>query len=179
MKTICWLALCCLLSPLAALAQPQEVDWLDLLPASDLKALEEMPEIDHDGAELERRFDQAGGLKQLDNLPAVMYSRNTVAELDGREILLGGYLVPLELDAQGRSFEFFLVPYPGACIHVPPPPPNQIILVRYPKGVAIEDIYAPFWVTGTLKIDDVSNPLADAVYSLEAKRVELLSESLL
>ena len=52
-----------------------------------------------------------------------------------------GYPVPLETDAKGRGTLFFLVPYPGACIHVPPPPPNQIVLVRYPKGVALDDIY--------------------------------------
>ncbi|WP_201266804.1 DUF3299 domain-containing protein, partial [Pseudomonas aeruginosa] len=60
------------------------------------------------------------------------YSAKTVASLDGKAIRLGGYPVPLENDAKGRVTEFFLVPYPGACIHVPPPPPNQIVLVRYP-----------------------------------------------
>ena len=106
-----------------------------------------------------------------------MYSAKTVAELNGREIRLGGYPVPLESDARGRSTEFFLVPYPGACIHVPPPPPNQIVLVRYPKGIALEDIYAPLWVDGRLQIEPVSNDLADAAYALEAAAVELVDES--
>src|SRR5690606_28801915 len=143
----------------------------ELMPEEDRLALEQMPQIEHAGAEADRAFDAPGGLKQADDLPAVMYSRNTVAAMDGRQVLLGGYPVPLESDKQGRSTEFFLVPYPGARIHVPPPPPNQIVLGRYPAGVMIEDIYAPLWVDGRLQIEPVSNALADAVYALDAAEV--------
>ena len=95
-----------------------------------------------------------------------MYSAKT-SELNGREIRLGGYPVPLESDARGRSTEFSSS-YPGACIHVPPP--NQIVLVRYPKGIALEDIYAPLWVDGRLQIEPVSNDMADAAYALTPRR---------
>ncbi len=145
------------------------------MPPEDRQALEEMPEIDHATPE-DLGFSDQGGLKQEAGLPAVMYSAKTVAELNGREIRLGGYPVPLESDARGRSTEFFLVPYPGACIHVPPPPPNQIVLVRYPKGIALEDIYAPLWVDGRLQIEPVSNDMADAAYALDAAAVELVEE---
>src|SRR5690606_36812972 len=103
--------------------------------------------------------------------PAVIYSSKTVPTMNGKEIRLGGYLVPLETDAKGRSTLFSLVPYPGACIHVPPPPPNQLVLVRYPKGLKIDDIYMPMWVIGTLKVEKVSNDLSDAAYALEAAQV--------
>lgn len=166
-----------LLSSLAR-AELAETDWLELMPAEDRQALEAMPEISHDGPELDGAFYNPGGLKQQDqNLPAVMYSAKTVAALDGKAIRLGGYPVPLETDAQGRSTLFFLVPYPGACIHVPPPPPNQLVLVRYPKGIELEDIYAPLWVSGTLQVEQVSNELADAAYALEAGEVRVVEES--
>ncbi len=168
--------LCFLAFASHAQATPPELDWLELMPSEDRQALEEMPEIDHATPE-DLGFSDQGGLKQEAGLPAVMYSAKTVAELNGREIRLGGYPVPLESDARGRSTEFFLVPYPGACIHVPPPPPNQIVLVRYPKGIALEDIYAPLWVDGRLQIEPVSNELADAAYALEAAAVELVDES--
>ena len=100
----------------------------------------------------------------------------TVPELDGRKMLLGGYPVPLESNDKGDFIEFFLVPYPGACIHVPPPPPNQIVFVRYAKGMALEDIYAPIWVEGILKVEGISNELADSAYVLEAQKVELITE---
>ena len=171
------LLLCLLLIPLLAHARLPETDWLELMPLQDQKALEAMPEISHDSPEGDGSFNSQGGLKQQDkNLPAVMYSSKTVGALNGQSIRIGGYPVPLESDSRGRSTLFFLVPYPGACIHVPPPPPNQILLVRYPEGIALEDIYAPLWVEGVLKIEPVSNELADAAYALDAGRVRLVEE---
>ncbi|MFG0720373.1 DUF3299 domain-containing protein [Pseudomonas sp. GLN_6] len=165
-----------LLSTLACAELP-ETDWLELMPPEDRQALEEMPEISHQGLELESGFYNPGGLKQQDqNLPAVMYSTKTVAAFDGKVIRLGGYPVPLETDSKGRSILFFLVPYPGACIHVPPPPPNQLVLVRYPKGIELEDIYNPLWVSGTLKVEQVNNELADAAYAMQADVVRVVTD---
>ena len=171
-----------LLSPLIlvstlAHAELPETDWLDLMPKSDQKALEAMPEIDHDSPEAMGTFTAKGGLKQSRGLPAVMYSTKTVATMDGKRIRLGGYPVPLESDAKGNSTLFFLVPYPGACIHVPPPPPNQLVLVRYPKGLKIDDIYTPLWVTGPLKVEKVNNDLADAAYALDAQNVRVVEDA--
>lgn len=158
-------------------AELPETDWLDLMPPEDRQALEEMPELQHQGPEGDSTFYSEGGLRQQDqDLPAVMYSTKTVAALDGKAIRLGGYPVPLENDEQGNSTLFFLVPYPGACIHVPPPPPNQLVLVRYPKGIALDDIYAPLWVSGTLKVEKISNELADAAYAMEAGAVRRVEE---
>lgn len=165
-----------LLSTLAC-AELAETDWLELMPKEDRQALERMPEISHDSPEQDGGFSNPGGLKQqAQGLPAVMYSTKTVAALDGKQIRLGGYPVPLETDAQGHSTLFFLVPYPGACIHVPPPPPNQLVLVRYPQGIELQDIYAPLWVSGTLKVEQVNNELADAAYALEAELVRVVEE---
>ena len=157
-------------------AELPETDWLELMPKSDQKALEEMPEIDHDSPEAMGTFTEKGGMKQSKGLPAVMYSTKTVPAMNGKTIRLGGYPVPLETDAKGRSTLFFLVPYPGACIHVPPPPPNQLVLVRYPKGLKLGDIYTPLWVMGTLKVESVSNDLADAAYALDASKVRVVVE---
>lgn len=157
-------------------AQLPETDWLELMPRSDQKALEDMPEIEHNSPEAQGTFTKKGGLKQAKGLPAVMYSSKTVAAMNDRDIRIGGYPVPLETDAKGRSTLFFLVPYPGACIHVPPPPPNQMVLVRYPKGLKLGDIYNPLWVTGHLKIEKVSNDMADAAYALDAANVREVQE---
>ena len=158
-------------------AELPETDWLELMPRSDQKALEQMPDIDHDSPEAMGTFTDKGGLKQGKGLPAVMYSTKTVPALNGKPIRLGGYPVPLESDAKGNSTLFFLVPYPGACIHVPPPPPNQLVLVRYPKGLKLDDIYTPLWVSGTLKVENVSNDLADAAYALDARQVRVVEDA--
>lgn len=160
-----------------ACAELPETDWLELMPASDQRALEAMPEIEHDSPENQGTFDSKGGLKQSKGLPAVMYSAKTVAAMNGKTIRLGGYPVPLETDAKGHSTLFFLVPYPGACIHVPPPPPNQLVLVRYPKGLKLDDIYTPLWVVGTLKVEKISNDMADAAYAMDASKVRVVVDS--
>ena len=158
-------------------AELPETDWLELMPRSDQKALEQMPDIDHNSPEAMGTFTDKGGLKQGKGLPAVMYSTKTVPALNGKPIRLGGYPVPLESDAKGNSTLFFLVPYPGACIHVPPPPPNQLVLVGYPKGLKLDDIYTPLWVSGTLKVEKVSNDLADAAYALDARQVRVVEDA--
>ena len=169
--------LCILLLVGSAQAALEETDWLDLMPESDRQALLDMPDISHDTPEADSAFYVPGGLRSTDkDMPAVMYSAQTVPALDGRTILLGGYPVPLDTNQQGRFVEFFLVPYPGACIHVPPPPPNQIVLVRYAKGVDLPDIYAPLWIEGTLRGEVSSNELADSAYTIEARSVELMSD---
>lgn len=158
-------------------AELPETDWLELMPKSDQKALELMPDIDHNSPEADGTFTDEGGLKQSKGLPAVMYSSKTVPGMNGKDIRLGGYPVPLETDAKGHSTLFFLVPYPGACIHVPPPPPNQLVLVRYPHGLKLDDIYTPLWVTGNLKVEKVSNDLADAAYALDASKVRIVTDA--
>lgn len=172
----CLLLSLVLVSTLARAELP-ETDWLELMPAADQKALEQMPEIDHDSPEAQGTFTEKGGMKQSKGLPAVMYSTKTVPVMNGRDIRIGGYPVPLEADAKGNSTLFFLVPYPGACIHVPPPPPNQLILVRYPKGLKLADIYTPLWVTGKVQVEKISNDLADAAYALDAQKVRVVQES--
>jgi hypothetical protein len=51
-----------------------------------------------------------------------------------------------------------------------------LVLVRYPKGIPLEDIYAPLWVSGELKVEQVSNDLADAAYAMEAGEVRLVTD---
>jgi hypothetical protein len=94
-----------------------------------------------------------------------------VAALNGKRVHIGGYVVPLDFDAT-RVKEFLLVPYVGACIHVPPPPANQIIYVKTEQGFDVRGSFDPVWVTGALKAIPVFTGLAETGYSLEAERVD-------
>ena len=64
------------------------------------------------------------------------------------------------------------MPFYGACIHVPPPPPDQIILVNYPEGMIELDIWDPIWVAGVMKTSLIENELATSAYLLEAHQHE-------
>lgn len=101
----------------------------------------------------------------------VLTATATVAELNNQKVRIGGYIVPLEFDDDMVVTEFFLVPYFGACIHVPPPPPNQLVYVTMEKGIELEAIYDPFWVSGTLTTEGRMNDTGFAAYSMRADSV--------
>ena len=82
----------------------------------------------------------------------------TVKELDGQVVRLPGYALPLEFSEDGVT-EFLLVPYVGACIHTPPPPPNQIVFVKMDKKYLSKSLYDPVWITGQIKIQAASRAL--------------------
>ena len=94
-----------------------------------------------------------------------------VHDYDGERVRLPGYVLPL--DFAGTSIqEFLLVPYVGACIHVPPPPPNQIVYVKIEEGIEVRGMFEPVWVTGTFDTASISNELADIGYRIDAELVE-------
>jgi len=93
------------------------------------------------------------------------------ADLDGHKISLAGYVIPLEDYPDRAIAEFLLVPFAGACIHVPPPPPDQIVYVKFPRGVRIENIYQAYKVRGTLHRQMSHANLADSGYTLAADAV--------
>jgi hypothetical protein len=95
-----------------------------------------------------------------------------VNELDGQNVSIGGYVVPLDFDATTIK-EFLLVPFVGACIHVPPPPANQIIYVKAEKGIEITGPFDPVTVTGKINTTVAFTGLADAGYTLTAESVEI------
>lgn len=89
------------------------------------------------------------------------------SSLDGQKIWLAGFVAPLTYDDEIVT-EFLLVPSFGACIHVPPPPPNQTILVSVDKeyGLSFEDSWGAIWVQGTLTLDYATTDLAEASYTI-------------
>src|SRR5450830_986191 len=94
-----------------------------------------------------------------------------VQSLNGQHIRRPGYIVPLEVSEEGRTTEFLLVPYFGACIHVPPPPSNQIVHVKSEVGVKLDELYQPYWIEGAMQVKPSSSELADAGYQMDAEKI--------
>ena len=82
----------------------------------------------------------------------------TNPELDGKPIRMPGYALPLEHDGKNVT-EFLLVPWVGACIHTPPPPPNQIVYVTLKEGFEVKSRFEPVWVNGEMSIGGMSKEL--------------------
>jgi uncharacterized protein len=165
---------------LQALEQPLELQWHQLVPPAPPK-----PPKPFFAGRGPVDLGKAGGLD--DGRPAPLPQPEArwmstpsqssatpvpvVESLGGKRVHIGGYIVPLSFDST-RVKDFLLVPFVGACIHVPPPPANQIIYVKIDQGVDVQGTFDPVWVTGTLKVAPTFTGLADAGYSLEAEKVE-------
>lgn len=107
-------------------------------------------------------------LAQLDYLSNKATSE--LQELNGKQIKIPGFMVPLE-DSQRKVTEFLLVPSPQACIHVPPPPPNQMVYVKMKKGVDAT-VGAPIWVYGEFKIATKHSQYGEVSFELIGDEVE-------
>lgn len=146
--------------PRAAWAQtPREITWDDLIPPG-------IPYAEIIGE---------GELDEANDTWRPIYDANATKmneDLHGSYIRMPGFVVPLELDADGVT-EFLLVPYVGACIHTPPPPPNQLVLVQTSKPWPEDDLWAPVWVEGRMGIQIVSNELGDSGYTISAEHMEV------
>lgn len=138
----------------------REVDWLELMPKDEVEAMmaaSAAAQLDVDHAQM---GEQTGSFRAM-------------PEFDNQRIKLAGYIVPAQTTADGELSEFFLVPYFGACIHVPPPPPNQIVFARLEKPIPMTEIYDAFWITGTMKIERFQNDIAATAYTMAVEDVRL------
>ncbi|ADM10427.1 lipoprotein, putative [Parvularcula bermudensis HTCC2503] len=139
---------------------PRSINWGALVPAGDEAASAGDPtEISHDTV-----GKQSG-------------SDRPVRSLDGEYIRMPGFMLPLDYTEEGMVTAFLLVPYYGACIHVPPPPPNQIVFVKTEASpVRSKGLWDPVWVTGTLLVAPYDNDLGDAAYTLTLDKIEPYTE---
>lgn len=155
-----------LLAAAATAAKPRELMWDQLVPESErFPPPSALPQVmpDFDDAD----DDWADGWTN-----EWTYGTEPVAELDGQLVKIPGFIVPLESDEGGLIDEFLLVPYFGACIHVPPPPPNQIIYVTLKKPYDLTNMWDPFWITGTITTKPWLGDFAQTVYQVAAEKVE-------
>ena len=88
--------------------------------------------------------------------------------LDGKQVRLAGYVLPLGTGGP-KVTEFLLVPWVGACIHTPPPPPNQMIHVSVPGGMEPRGQFSPVWIEGTIEVKPASYDLFLVDGSMQVK----------
>lgn len=158
------------------------VEWTDLMPEEDLNALSNPPEYINeveDGSfedQINDQFQNTINTTTDDRYQQALVSTSVVSELDGESIRIPGFIVPLEFNDDQTITQFFLVPYFGACIHMPPPPPNQMIFVNYPRGLKLNALYDPFWISGVLKTSLQENDMATSAYAMDMQKFESYQE---
>lgn len=137
-------------------SEPLKLDWLDLIPESERANFDAqgMPQVNHDGGQMMQPMQ--GSFRH---------------ELSGSEVKIPGFVIPLE-GTDTHITEFLLVPYFGACIHVPPPPPNQIVYVRFPSGAPVQQLWDVVYVVGEITTESQSTALAVTGYTIDGVRIE-------
>ena len=159
-------------------SQHMTIQWTDLLPQDEIDILANPPSYIsdiEDGSPEDQIGSQANNsivLEMDDRYQQALVSTRIKPEMDGRSVRIPGFIVPLEFDGEQIITEFFLVPYFGACLHMPPPAPNQIIYVKYEKGLELEALYYPFWISGVLTASLIENDMAMAAYAIEMDSYE-------
>ena len=134
--------------------------WEDLLPVNE-------------EAVRERLADSKQVVEPQDSGAAGDNSFLIVSALDGHRVKLPGFIVPLEFSADGKLSDFLFVPYQGACIHEPPPPPNQVVHAKSPKPQEFPNLWTPVWLTGIMSTEQYLNYLGDAAYTMEIESWKL------
>ena len=154
------LALLAVASSLPQIVRADEVidlEWSDLLPEGTPqipRALSAL--IEHDGPDMSRQQPASTGVR---------------TDWNGKIVRLPGFIVPV--DTVGTAVTaFILVPFVGACIHVPPPPANQLVFVTTEKPYESDGLFAPVNVTGMFGVSAMSTHLAQIGYALSAEKIE-------
>lgn len=144
---------------LAIAATAREITWEDLIPPG-------VPYSEIIGE---------GEMDEVNDTWNPIYDANATRlneALDGAYIRMPGYIIPLELGAKGVT-TFLLVPYVGACIHVPPPPANQLVFVSSEDPWPSNQLWDPVWVTGVMRTQLQSTELGQTGYVLTAEEMEI------
>ncbi|MGY2343238.1 MULTISPECIES: DUF3299 domain-containing protein [unclassified Pseudomonas] len=149
-------------------AEPKELTWSEMIPPDAPPEVPNMTPL-HDLSKMSDTLSAESAPAAKQDMP----NAPVVKALDGQNIRLPGYIVPLEVSEEGRTTDFLLVPYFGACIHVPPPPSNQIVHVKSEVGVKLDELYQPYWIEGAMQVKPSSSELADAGYQMEADKIYL------
>lgn len=136
-----------------------DLSWSDLIPdegGTQLEMLRELGIVQH--GEMSTPFEQETAGTVTD-------------EYNGMVVRIPGYLVPLNYEGTGVTAAL-LVPYVGACVHVPPPPPNQLIFVTTEVPYESKGLFEAVSVTGMFGTAATQTQLAEVGYALSADRID-------
>lgn len=163
----------CFLAPVAnSQDEVLAVEWVDLMSQPDLDAILNAPQLSHDMYSWQEQLE---GDPEGEAYLQALKSFDVNPDLVNKRIMIPGFIVPTAYNDERKVTEFFLVPFFGACLHLPPPPPNQIIHVSYERGFTLDNFYDAHVVHGLLTSEVIRSDIAESAYRLEAEGVSIYS----
>ncbi|MDY7579328.1 DUF3299 domain-containing protein [Herbaspirillum sp. RTI4] len=155
-----------LTAPVASTVEYHDIKWEDLIP-SHWDAMKPFK-----GLQLSKLGDEdPRAMQALEDAKEYWEKAPVDPKMEGKQVRIPGFVVSLEREGEALS-EFLLVPYFGACIHIPPPPANQIIHARSKHAFAGVRTMDAVWITGTIKIDRTDTQMGAAGYSMTVVNLE-------
>jgi len=114
-------------------------------------------------------------LKTLDVDPKTKKPKASVElqKILGKEITIKGFMMPLDYDSK-TVVEFLFMPYVPSCMHVPPPPANQLVLVKMKKGITFAPSMYPIEITGKISID--ANKDLESSFKMEGLSIKEMKQ---
>nr|WP_136250925.1 DUF3299 domain-containing protein [Ningiella ruwaisensis] len=150
-----------------------QLEWSQLLPQEEKSILKKYQQ------------NQAGTPKEFaDNLllslqastdedySSAMISTNSVDTFDNKPVSIAGFIVPIDYAEDKSLSNIFIVPYFGACLHFPPPPPNQIIFAQLGAGFTDFELTQAYRLRGVLRRGLFEDPLGTSAYILDVVSIE-------
>lgn len=134
-----------------------DLAWKDLLPEGETPVPQDLQSLlPHDENAMAAGQPASSGVR---------------TDWNGQIVRMSGFIVPIDFDGTGVT-AFILVPYVGACVHVPPPPANQLVLVTASEPYPSDRLFEAVTVTGMFGTAATSTQLADIGYALSAEDIE-------
>ncbi|PWE16732.1 DUF3299 domain-containing protein [Marinicauda salina] len=142
---------------------PRELTWPDLIPPEEREQIAALRE-------------GRAGPGATEGFPAREDQQirifNVVEELDGERVRMPGFILPLDYAERGSAREFLFLPYHGACVHYPAPPPNQVVYLTSEEPIRFDELWDPVWIEGVLTVSRTETDLAAAAYAMTPESVE-------
>ncbi|TXR51349.1 DUF3299 domain-containing protein [Reinekea thalattae] len=153
-----------------AASKYEEITWDKLMP-KDFDQYTMYDALDFSSYNIQTLGDDDPEAQRLyADLMAIHEHTPMEPSIEGLDAKLPGFIVPLEME-DDLVTSFFLVPYYGACIHTPPPPPNQMVYVET-DGIKLKSLEDPVWVSGRIELEKVTNEVGIAGYVMHTNLVE-------
>ena len=162
--------------------EPKPLSWSQLLPVGHQSVLEKYNQssVANDANTDKQPSTEAISDQIFQSISAAsdqeyqqaMISTETVSSFNGQFVSLPGFVVPIEFYDNNSPSLVFVVPYYGACIHFPPPPPNQIVFVRLEPSDFEVNLEQPYLIRGVF-----SEGLFEDIAGTSAYEIEVLDIS--
>ncbi|WP_158768383.1 DUF3299 domain-containing protein [Paraglaciecola sp. L1A13] len=151
-----------------------QIGWRNLLPNSDQSVLAKYQSNNEKSLSEQVALSIKSSTDQA--YQSALYSTDVVEQIIGQHVSISGYIVPIDLNEDRSVKRFFLVPYYGACIHYPPPPPNQMIYVDLIDGFSKIMMSQAFTLTGVLEKGLFEDHQGTSAYKLNLSEIKEFHE---